>query len=259
LNPPINKKFGFKLRQTIATGVQKAIVDNMRTSGVSHPLIHGPDQPSCMKLLHIRTFDVNHPAAYQQEAPSVNSFDSHDYDDYVYINRMNPDVDWFWIDNPITALVQPEVAKLEELYEYITRVTVLVTDVNAAVPFHREWMYGNNYDNRPILPQNYFQRKNLVLTDFEDSIDGNAHRNQKYYACKIPITEKEGNNGNSYFKFDDGTLVKYGAGNHMFCINEIEMSHGALPTPFLRGVIYIDGKIKLDKLIAQFSCEFEEM
>lgn len=254
----IDKKYGFKLKQTISFEKQKAIIDGMKYEGVDHPLIHGPDQPACMKLLHLRTFDMSHPNAYQKDAPIKNKFDEHDYDDFIYINRANPDLDWYWVDNPLSDLVRPEVEKLSEIYEYLTRVTVLVTNVGSIVPFHREWMYGNDY-GKNILPKHYFQGKDLDLVPFEESIDVNMHKKQEYYACKIPITTIEGNNGNSYFKFDNNEIVKYGAGNKMFCINEVAMRHGVLETGFLRGVIYIDGKIKLDKLMESFYSEFEEL
>lgn len=201
---------------------------------------------------------MNDPNAYQKDAPVKNGFDEHDYDDFIYINRANPNLNWYWIDNPLAALVRPEVEKLSDIYEYITRVTVLVTNVGSIVPFHREWMYGNTY-NKVIVPGHYFQRKPLELGPFEESIDVNMHKAQEYYACKIPITTIDMNNGNSYFKFDNNEIVKYGAGNKMFCINEIDMRHGVLETGFLRGVIYIDGKIKLDKLYESFDSEFEEL
>lgn len=255
----IDRKYGFMLKQTIDFSVQKAIVDGMRYVGEDHPLIHGPDQPACMKLLHLRTFDPLDAGCYQYGVPELNNFDEHDYDDFIYINRANPDIQWYWIDNPLTDLVKPEIEKLNDIYEYITRVTVLITNVGSEVPFHKEWMYGNRYDGIQIQPHQYFQKKGISTVPYEDRINYDMHRAQGYYACKIPLTVVEGNNGNSFFKFDDGRQVKYGAGNHMFCLNEISMKHGVLPTDFLRGVIYIDGKIRLDKLNEAFYAEFKEL
>jgi len=259
----IDRKYGFKLQQTIPFEVQTAIIEGMKYEGQDHPLHHGPNQPACMKLLHLRIFDFNDPRCYQSGTLKNNVLDEHDYDDFVYINRANPNLDWHWVDNPLTELVRPQVEKLSSIYDFMTRVTVLVTNVGSHVPFHREWLYGNTYESvypgAAIKSAQYFQRKDLIVGDYEHTIDTSMHRNQNFYACKIPLTTIEGNNGNSYFKFDNNEIVKYGAGNRMFCINEIEMKHGVLETGFLRGVIYIDGKINLDKLNENFHSEFEEL
>lgn len=252
----IDRKYGFKLQQTIPFETQNAIIEGMKYEGQDHPLVHGPNQPACMKLLHLRIFDVNDPNCYQAGTLRNNILDEHDYDDFIYINRANPNLNWYWVDNPLTNLVRPEVEKLSHIYDYMTRVTVLVTNVGSIVPFHREWLYGNIYPQANIKSSQYFQRKDLIVDEFEQNVDTGMHKAQNFYACKIPITTIEGNNGNSYFKFDNSEIVKYGAGNHMFCINEIEMRHGVLETGFLRGVIYIDGKINLDRLNGDFYEEF---
>lgn len=258
----IDKKYGFILNQTIDFEVQKEIIMRMQTLGLEHPLIHGKDQPSCMKIFHVRTFDPTDSACWQKDV-FINGIDEHDMDDYIYVNRCNHNINWYWADSPITDLVKKEVEKVAHLYEYICRVTVLVTDIGLTVPFHKEWMYGNQYQelypNLHIESTKYFQNKQLIAGPYEDNINTSIHKDQEYLACKIPLTSIENNNGNSVFNMPDGSIIKYGAKNHLFCINEIEMKHGVQPTDFLRGVVYIDGKIKLDALKNEFYAQFKEL
>lgn len=258
----INSKNGFILKPTVDFSTQSEIINLMQTNGFKHPLIHGADQPTCMRILHVRTFDPLDPNCWQKNV-YASGLDHDDMDDYIYVNRCNPNINWFWIDNPIADIVRLEVEKLSHIYEYICRVTVLVTDINMTVPFHKEWMYGNQYyelyPSLTITADKYFQNKSLTVGPYEDEIDQHIHIDQNYYSCKVPLTTIEDNNGNSMFCLEDNSIVKYGAKNHLFCINEIEIKHGVYPTDFLRGVVYIDGKIKIDELQKEFYANFEEL
>lgn len=140
--------------------------------------------------------------------------------DATFSSRLNPDINWDWIDTPVTSLVQKEVEKVSHLYKRFHRASVVVQDVDKSLLMHTDG----------------------TLPEFQP-----LHASNRYLALKIPLTVEPGNNGCPLVEYD-GRLWRYDVGNHHFALNEMEIRHGSFAPGIHRGVIFLDGLLDMSAL-----------
>jgi len=143
--------------------------------------------------------------------------------------RLHPEVEWEWVDNPMTPVVQKLVAPIEHLYQKITRIILLVQATNAGIAAHTD-TFTNPYASRDILALQQTANHNMVL--------------------KWPLTETPGDNGRPYLYINEKPY-EYDVQNNLFVINEIDIMHGAFQSGVRRGVIFLDGILNYENLLKE--------
>lgn len=157
--------------------------------------------------------------------------------------RLDPNLEWEWMDTPITETVKRVLEPMLHLYTKLNRVLILVQKPGSAIPMHIDRVIKNDYDQEgyfvpgpsadlPIHGENYHWSVN------------------KYLALKFPLSELDGANGLPTVEFD-GKQYCYDVGNNLFAINEIDILHGAGAVDYRRGVIFLDGLLDYDKLLKE--------
>lgn len=141
------------------------------------------------------------------------------------VNRFNDQVTWHWntssIFEPILATVQRIVEPLLPLYKFFTRAVILLQCEGLTMPLHAD--YFEQWDTQ--------------------------HKANNNLAIKFPLTDNPGDNGCPVLQVD-GDVMKYSVGNHAFALNEVELFHGSMPVNHTRGVLFLDGIIDIDALMA---------
>lgn len=156
-----------------------------------------------------------------------------------WAGRMHPDLEWEWIDTPITSLVKSLVDQISHLYLKFNRVLILVQKPGSEIPFHTDKAVRNSYSEEKFIPG---PTANLNFTD--NDIHWNYNR---YLALKFPLTEIPGNNGKPKIKIDNNEF-NYDVENNLFAINEVNIMHGADAVEHRRGVIFLDGILDYEAL-----------
>jgi hypothetical protein len=153
--------------------------------------------------------------------------------------RLDPDLDWEWIETPITSLVRGYVDKIRHLYRSFHRVLILVQRQRSVIPMHTDKVVRNTYQDEIFTPG---PSASLPLKDSD------LHwQHNRYLALKWPLTEIPGNNGEPLIEIDR-RVFRYDVGRHCFAINEVDVKHGAGSVNHRRGVIFLDGVLDYDIL-----------
>jgi hypothetical protein len=153
--------------------------------------------------------------------------------------RLDSDLEWEWIDTPITPILQKYVNSIKHLYLKFNRVLILVQKSGSEIPLHTDKVVKNNYTDGKFSPG---PTSDLYIKESDDHWNHN-----KYLTLKFPLTDIQHNNGNSIVEIDN-TVYKYNAEDKLFAINEVDMKHGAKPVAHRRGVIFLDGILNYDAL-----------
>ena len=149
-----------------------------------------------------------------------------------WAGRLHPDLDWEWIDTPITPILKNLVSSIQHLYKKFNRVLILVQKPGSAIPLHTDKAVKNNYGNESFAPG-----PAQDLNFFENNIHWEFN---KYLTLKFPLTELANNNGKPKIKIQDSEFY-YDVQNNLFAINEVDILHGADAVDHRRGVIFLDG------------------
>lgn len=153
--------------------------------------------------------------------------------------RLEPTLDWEWIDTPITPILQKYVNQIKHLYVKFNRVLILVQKPGSAIPMHSDKVVQNQYSEEKFAPGPAID---LKMTENNVHWDYN-----RYLTLKWPLTEIPGNNGTPTVSID-GQEFHYNTHNNLFAINEVDILHGAGAVDHRRGVIFLDGLLDYEAL-----------
>lgn len=156
-----------------------------------------------------------------------------------WAGRLDPSLEWEWIDTPITDLVRSYVEQIQHLYQRFHRVLILVQKVGSNIPLHTDKVVKNVYQDHVFQPG---PAAELPISE------NNMHWQQnRYLAIKWPLTELVNNNGEPLIEIA-GTVYRYDVGRRCFAINEVDVRHGANAVSHRRGVIFLDGILDYERL-----------
>lgn len=159
-----------------------------------------------------------------------------------WVCRLDPSLEWEWVDTPITNTVKKYVNQIQHLYKKFNRVLILVQKQGSEIPLHTDKVVNNYYRDEFFAPG---PAKNINI-----SINNNHQELNKYLTLKFPLTELEGNNGSPIIEIDR-ICYNYNTSNKLFAINEVDIKHGAKSVNHKRGVIFLDGILDFDALAAE--------
>lgn len=154
------------------------------------------------------------------------------YDWMNWACRLDSDLEWEWIDTPITPILKKYIDQIKHLYIKFNRVLILVQKTGSAIPLHNDKVVKNSYHNEKFVPG--------PAVDLPLAVSNHHWQYNKYLTLKFPITELPGNNGKPIVSID-GEIKHYDAGANLFAINEVDIMHGAQAVNHRRGVIFLDG------------------
>jgi hypothetical protein len=161
------------------------------------------------------------------------------YDWMNWACRLDRDLEWEWIDTPITPILKKYVDQIKHLYIKFNRVLILVQKPGSAIPLHSDKVVKNNYDSEHFAPGPAID---LAIAESNDHWQYN-----RYLTLKFPLTELPNNNGKPIISID-GQVKHYNVGNNLFAINEVDIMHGAQAVEHRRGVIFLDGILDYEAL-----------
>ncbi len=156
-----------------------------------------------------------------------------------WAGRLDSNLEWEWIDTPITDLVRQYVQQVQHLYQRFHRVLILVQRVGSNIPLHTDKAVKNIYKDGVFQPG---PSRDLPM----ETTDAHWQHN-RYLALKWPLTEKAGDNGEPLIEIDN-TVYRYDVEQHCFAINEVNVKHGANAVGHRRGVIFLDGILDYTRL-----------
>ena len=224
----LEHKFGALLPFEIESSVSEKIVDfvvkTQKTNGGARSLqVLNVQQEAFWKSFTLMSTEKDIPHNGQPKGLSD------------FWERHHTELDWQWISSDITDLVKNEIGKIRPLYHHLNRVKILLQNPGTTVPMHRDPVAGSVYGGQVFSPP-------------EPGIEikvNTYHKDQNFLCIKIPLTSKPKNNGEPRLEID-GKRYRYEVGRNFFLLNEIEMTHGAAPVDFYRGVIFIDGLLNME-------------
>lgn len=153
--------------------------------------------------------------------------------------RLHPDLDWEWIDTPITNTIKKYVDQIKHLYIKFNRVLILVQKEGSEIPLHTDKAVNNTYERTDFAPgpaADLLFDKNNIHWDYN-----------RYLTLKFPLTELPNQNGSPIIKIND-QVYNYDVKNNLFAINEVDIEHGARSVMHRRGVIFLDGLLNYEQL-----------
>lgn len=153
--------------------------------------------------------------------------------------RLDPRLEWEWVDTPITPILKKYVDQIKHLYVKFNRVLILVQKPGSAIPLHTDKVVKNNYGEEKFAPgpaSDLRMPENNVHWDYN-----------RYLTLKWPLTEIPGNNGEPIIEVD-GQQHCYNVENNLFAINEVDIMHGANAVSHRRGVVFLDGLLDYQAL-----------
>lgn len=153
--------------------------------------------------------------------------------------RLDSDLEWEWIDTPITDILKKYVKSIEHLYLKFNRVLILVQKPGSAIPLHTDKVVKNNYADGKFAPG---PAADLYLKEQD-----NHWKFNKYLTLKFPLTELPNDNGAPKISIDNQEHF-YNVKNNLFAINEVDIVHGADAVNHRRGVVFLDGLLNYEAL-----------
>lgn len=175
-----------------------------------------------------------------QSRKKISSCTNYNSDWINWAARLDPDLDWEWIDTPITAIVKKYIDKISHLYKKFNRVLLLVQKQGSEIPLHTDKVSKHHYSANEYFIPGPISSLNLNTK--------NQHWNlNKYLTLKFPLTEILLDNGSPIIEIDS-KIYRYDVKNHLFAINEVDIKHGARSVDHRRGVIFLDGLLDYDAL-----------
>jgi hypothetical protein len=153
--------------------------------------------------------------------------------------RLHPELEWEWVETPITDILKSYVSKIEHLYIKFNRVLILVQKPGSEIPLHTDKVVQNSYNEETFVPG---PASDILLQH------NNHHwEHNRYLTLKFPLTDKPLDNGKPIVKIGE-TEYQYTPGNRLFAINEVDIQHGAKAVDHRRGVIFLDGFLNYEAL-----------
>ena len=224
----LDHRFGallpFEIESSISQQIVDFVVNTQKTVGGARSLhVLKIPQEAFWKSFTLMSTEKNIPHNSQPKGLSD------------FWQRHHTELDWQWISSDITDLVKNEISKIRHLYLHLNRVKILLQNPGTTVPMHKDPVAGSKYGGQVFSPPD---------PDIEIK-ENTYHRDQNYLCIKIPLTSQPKNNGEPRLEIG-GKRYRYEVGRNFFLLNEIEMTHGADPVDFYRGVIFIDGLLNME-------------
>jgi hypothetical protein len=173
-----------------------------------------------------------------------------------YLLRLSEDVEWEWLEHPLTKRIQNILSPLSKALLKLNRVTIIVEVPGKNVPSHRDLIVGERYGNMISETETFWGDKNLRyhgdpwFSKLRLPLPSEGqHKKQNYYGLRIPISEKPGDNGKPFVQSSSGERWYYNVGQNFFLLDEATMEHGAEAVGFYRGVIIVDAQLDLNELV----------
>lgn len=155
--------------------------------------------------------------------------------------RLDPTLEWEWIDTPITHILKRYVDGIRHLYKCFNRVLILVQKPGSEIPMHTDKATMNAYSDGEFTP-------GPVATLGLEANDRHWQDN-RYLTLKFPLTERPGDNGCPVIDLGLGQgPQRYDVVDRLFAINEVDVMHGARAVNHRRGVIFLDGLLDYEAL-----------
>jgi len=191
------------------------------------------DESAVWKAFRFRALDSS-----RLEKNYLEEFKKNGLQSCEYWSRHRTDLQWRWEDTPVMSIFRKYEALLKPYFHKLTRVTAVVQKPNTLIYLHKDLVPGTRYANTLFKP---FQSSIFTENDF--------HKNNKYLSLKMPLTTVLGDNGFPVVNIND-QLLRYNVCKNFFLINEQEIYHGALKSDFLRGTIFFDGQLNVEKIMS---------
>jgi hypothetical protein len=169
-----------------------------------------------------------------------------------FFYRYHSHIKWDWLDTEAACEVRELLKPIEKVFSKLTRVKIFLQIPGQRTPMHKDLAAGNYY--RVKGPYSYVRGPDLVkhlgdaeINALDPAPDTSAHHRQNYLALKIPLTEVEGDYGRQVIIAEKPYF--YSHGGQFYCFSEANW-HGAETSPFYRGVVFVDGILKMDEVAA---------
>ncbi len=184
---------------------------------------------------------------------SFANLDSHSTGRLSYLLRLNPQFDWYWVEHPLVETIKSIIKPLEPAIERLNRITTIVQIPGREVPAHRDLIVGDSYKEMRSENETFFGEKELqykgdpwfaALVNF--TTDKELHKKQDYYGLRIPLSDREGDNGRPFIQEKTGLKHYYNVGNKLFLLDEASAAHGADAVDFYRGVVIVDAQLNIE-------------
>lgn len=159
-----------------------------------------------------------------------------------WVCRLDPTLDWEWIETPITTIVKNYVDSIQHLYKKFNRALILVQKQGSAIPLHTDKVVKNSYSDEYFAPG--------PSKDIKIEVNNNHYIQNRHLTLKFPLTEIKGNNGSPLIEIDKSQYF-YNASDKLFAINEVDIKHGANAVSHRRGVIFLDGLLNYEALLKE--------
>jgi len=182
---------------------------------------------------------------------------------------LNPNLEWEWTNHPVTDLVKPHIEKVAFLFQKVTRIKINVPPVGKKVGPHRDFLTGEIYGNtvrayyENVLDFNTWEifyspkkEKAYYPTNMEEAKrqetilpfrQEGLHKKQNYYSLRYPLTLGPSQGKPFIYRIGEDRKTYFDTQNKAYFLNDV-IIHGADPVPFLRGIIWVDGIIKMETL-----------
>jgi len=151
--------------------------------------------------------------------------------DIARLYRMHPHIQWEWIENPVTEIIQKIMDPIDHLFQKLTRLILLVQTLDGSISSHTDTPGGLNSNT------------DAYMISLQKDMNHNM-------ALKWPITATSGNNGLPFLEID-GKKYGYDVENNLFAINEHDIMHGANKSGIRRGVLFLDGILNYENLLKE--------
>jgi len=90
--------------------------------------------------------------------------------------RLDSDLEWEWIDTPITDILKKYVKSIEHLYLKFNRVLILVQKAGSEIPLHSDKVVKNVYTDEKFAPG---PATDLYLKESDDHWNHNRYLDRK--------------------------------------------------------------------------------
>lgn len=179
---------------------------------------------------------------------------SHLYAEVCHFLRLEPNICWRWSNRSIAKKLEEEISSLMFFFKRLTRVAAFLQKPGMSINAHCDLVPGCRYkgivdeftaeikSDNDLIYQGAKWWKDIFTHQYPL-----VHKKQGYLGLRIPISLNPNLLGRQYLKLDSKKYY-YDTANRAFFINEYQIMHGADAVDFVRGVLFVDGELNLDKV-----------
>jgi hypothetical protein len=165
-----------------------------------------------------------------------------------YLFRHSPQTTWSWSSCTEAELIRELIAPFAEIFAHMTRVKIHLQKIGERVAPHRDLSAGQVYSLvdrcSTALGPNSLPYQMYPWVRLEDFPYANRANAEIAYSLKIPLSVDLESYGRQSI-FDRG-LQLYTTDGDLYLLNENNL-HGSEAVPYVRGLVFIDGIINLER------------